>query len=89
MKAIRYAIPGDVIEGVGIALYGQFWQRPLAQSLGVSGMSLRRWRMQRHGIPGTVLGSMAELLAEREVELTRTSEQLAAAAEAVGLSLAD
>lgn len=83
MKPARYALPANVIEDVGTALYGQFWQRSLAKNLGVSDMSLRRWRLQQHGgVPAAVVGSMAELLAERKIELSRTRQQLRSAAKA-------
>lgn len=83
MKAPRCALPANVIEEVGVALYGQFWRRNLAKNLGVSDMSLRRWSMQQHGgVPVVVVRSMAELLTERKSELSRTGAQLRSAAKA-------
>jgi hypothetical protein len=82
MRAPRYSLDSDVLAEVGEALFGPHWQNSLARGLGVSSMTVRRWRTRQNTIPGHAIEGMAGLLASREDELSLTRQRLAAAATA-------
>lgn len=72
----RYALKTEVMEAVGTVLYGPNWQRQLARSLGVSEMSIRRWRTNQTTMPADAVAEMAALLVERKREIAATHERL-------------
>lgn len=72
----RYSLRGEIIEDVGRALYGPNWQRQLARNLGVSEMSIRRWRLGTTSMPATAVDEMAKLLSERQQQIASTHQQL-------------
>ena len=57
-----------LLGALGAALYGEHWKNPLANALGVSDRTLRRW-LQTEAVPPGVWAEIAELAAEREAQL--------------------
>ena len=76
MPQLRFSIPSETIETIGVLLYGRQWQRPLAQRLGVSDMSVRRWRDGRASVPGRAIEEMESLIDGREQDLETAKRRL-------------
>lgn len=61
---------------IGEALYGERWQTPLANALGVADRTVRRWVAGDSAIPDGVRDDLAALLANRATELRRLAGEL-------------
>jgi len=50
---------------IGEALYGQYWQRPMARELGRGLRTVHRWAATGYVPDGATMGRLVTLLAER------------------------
>lgn len=59
--------PTDMLAAIGIALYGERWQRPLAKALGIHDRQVRRWMSGQYQLAQdhAVFSKTEWLLAER------------------------
>lgn len=57
--------PVNDLRAVGEALFGPSWQTPLADSLGVSDRTVRRWLAGQAGIPGGVWAEIGAICNSR------------------------
>lgn len=76
----RFSMPSETIESVGRLLYGRLWRRPLAHDLGVSDMTIRRWRLGECKVPDKAIHEMGELLLARRQLLADMHQSLPRAA---------
>lgn len=72
----RFALRGETIEAVGVVLYGTQWQRQLARRLGVSEITIRRWRIRQSTMPAAAAEQMDSLIEQRRLQLDDTQAQL-------------
>ena len=56
---------------VGEAMYGERWQTPLAQDLGVTPRTVRHWCAERHACPADMAARLLPLV-EKRVDALRT-----------------
>lgn len=61
---------------VGEALYGSRWQTDLAEGLGVSSRTVRRWIAEPKTMPDGALADLRRLVAARQDLLAVIAEQL-------------
>ena len=60
----------ETLRDVGAMLFGSLWQTDLAEALGVSDRTVRRWVSGETGIPPAVWLEIASLCEERSGYLT-------------------
>ena len=59
----------DLFRATGEALLGPLWQSELARQLNVSLRTMQRWAAGEFAIPPGVWADLANMLAERQVEI--------------------
>jgi len=67
----------DLIERVGIALYGKRWQAEMARAIGVNKDTVQDWRQQRAKPRSGVYKDLLDIASERQGELATLVEELA------------
>jgi pyrroloquinoline quinone (PQQ) biosynthesis protein C len=72
----RHALSGDLIQQIGTVLYGTQWQRQMARALGVSEMTIRRWRFSESTMPDAAVEDIKNLLVEQRHKVTSTHQRL-------------
>lgn len=63
------------LEIAGRSLYGELWQTPLADALGVTARTMRRWHAGSHTVPEPIRGEIALLMKATE-KATQTSRKI-------------
>ena len=58
-----------MLKRAGEALYGNQWQTPLAQALGVSDRTMRRWVSGTASIPDDVLADIEQVARQRVADI--------------------
>lgn len=66
----------DQLRAVGQTLYGPAWQSPLAEALGVTDRTIRRWAKGEYEIPEGIAKELANVCRTRSIELERLAEKL-------------
>lgn len=61
----------DLFRAIGEALYGPQWQSELARQLDVNLATMRRWATGKFAIPPGIWADLANMLAERQVEIAK------------------
>lgn len=64
------------LETVGEALFGSRWQTDLADALGVSDRTMRRWKADPSEIPETVWDDCRKLLSDRATHVAKVLTKL-------------
>lgn len=59
---------GDDLQRMGLLLFGSCWQSDLAEALGVSDRTVRRWRTGA-AVPDGVVADIARLIADKRAAL--------------------
>lgn len=76
----------ELIRAVGVSLYGERWQAPLADALGVNLRNVQRWAAGEFApspaAQAGLLADMRKLVAERGRELERVLLKIDAASKA-------
>lgn len=70
------ALTPDDLSRIGIALYGEYWQTPLARYLKVADRTVRRWFAGENAIPDTLPDELVVLCREHAAKLQRLAKQL-------------
>lgn len=71
------AEPGDAfLREIGYALFGEHWQKPLGDHLGVSNRNMRRWAKNPYLIPDAVLMELSQVATHRGAVLLRAHRRL-------------
>lgn len=60
---------------IGRALYGRAWQRDLAEALGVSERTVRRW-VAGHPVPAGAWADIAGVASRKSAEMKRIAREL-------------
>jgi hypothetical protein len=70
----------DMLASIGRALYGERWQSPLADDLGIARETIRRWLSGHTHLPAehVVFNDLAEILASRQISIGQAAHGLAA-----------
>ncbi|SHH52802.1 hypothetical protein [Ferrimonas marina] len=67
----------ELLQRVGLALYGKQWQTRLAEGLGLSdARRVRQWMAGERPIPEGVWADLENLLADRQQEIAETTKAL-------------
>jgi DNA-binding transcriptional regulator YiaG len=61
---------------IGVALYGEYWQRALAEYLNVNDRTVRRWYAGVSAMPETLPHELAVLCREHATKLKELAKQL-------------
>jgi len=76
----------ELVERVGQALYGFYWQKQLAADLSLSDRAFRVWRSGRSEVPVGIWEELAALLGERGGEMLRLASTVRRMAEELALT---
>ena len=66
----------SLIIRIGMALWGESWQAPMARALGIHRDTVQDWRQGRSAPRRGVYGDLLRLAVERQAELDDLVEQL-------------
>lgn len=65
----------NLITQYGLALYGARWRTQMADDLGVSQRTVRRWEAGEFNVPDGVWDELRKIAAQRVTELRRLNSQ--------------
>lgn len=63
---IKRHLTSHTLRATGVALFGERWQAPLAEMLGVAPRTMYRWASGQKEIPAGVWPELAEVCHQRE-----------------------
>lgn len=66
----------DQLRQAGVTMFGEQWQTPLAEALGVSDRTMRRWISGRFPIPPDIRGRIAAAIGARRSSLASKGRAL-------------
>lgn len=66
----------DLLREIGEALYGERWQTPLAQALGVAVRTMQRWAAGTQPIRESLRDDLRPLLTSRGATLIELSQRI-------------
>lgn len=72
----------DTLARYGALLFGPQWQTPLADRLGVSARTMRRWAAGTHAAPAGLADDLRRLLADRHCQIGLAIKEAAPTPEA-------
>lgn len=72
--------PSDLLRAAGEALYGEQWQAPLAEGLGINRRTIRRWLDGDNEPPAGVWAALAAICHDRRETLAEIGTALGEAA---------
>lgn len=70
----------SIIKRAGEALFGNQWQTPLAEALGVSDRTMRRWAAGDTPVPRGVLNDIERVARQRVADIYQFMAELTASA---------
>lgn len=70
----------SIIKRAGEALFGNQWQTPLAEALGVSDRTMRRWTAGDTPVPRGVLDDIERVARQRVADIYQFMAELTASA---------
>jgi hypothetical protein len=57
------------LPAIGIALYGEHWQAPMARFLRVSDRTVRRWVLGEHPVPAGAMDELTDQLRQQHARI--------------------